>query len=430
MLLRALLILLTLSHTAQAVLKIDITSGNSKPVSIAIPKLAGKTPNDNNVSNEVTEVINNNLINTGLFAKASSSLYPQNFSFNNIIPALNEWKRTNANVLVTGNIHDNGTQVTAAVRVWDLNLGEQIIGKSYVTDSDNARRLGHLISDAIYSELTGETGYFDSKIVYIAETGPQTKRIKRLAIMDQDGKNQRIISSGRDLVLTPRFSANQYDIVYMSYRNDRAKVRHRNLQTGEDVVLGQFRGDTFAPRFSPDGSKVLLSVIDNSGNSEIYEFNLKSRLNRKLTRHNAIDTSAGYSPDGKQIVFNSDRGGSSQIYVMDADGSNIQRISHGKGRYATPVWSQRGNYIAFTKYTGGSFYVGVMRPDGSDEVILDSGYLVEGPSFAPNGKIIVYTKQARGGQPYLMSVDIRGNNKRTLRTSTGASDPTWSPLLH
>jgi TolB protein len=302
-----------------------------------------------------------------------------------------------------------------------------------MTAPDNWRRIAHIISDAIYKRLTGEDGYFDTRIVYIAESGPQNRRVKRLSIMDQDGENHRYLTNGENLVLTPRFSPTAQEITYMSYAGGIPRVYLFNLNTGQEEVLGEFPGMTFAPRFSPDGNRVIMSMA-RGGNSDIFTMDLRTRRVDQLTNHTAIDTSPSYAPDGRQIVFNSDRGGSQQLYVMSAEGSGVRRISFGKGRYATPVWSPRGDLIAFTRMYQGTFYIGVMRTDGSGERMLANGFNVEAPTWAPNGRVLSFFRQERANsrgqvRSRLFTIDLTGYNEREVPTPIDASDPAWSSLI-
>jgi TolB protein len=313
-------------------------------------------------------------------------------------------------------------------RLWDVFGEQQMIGLQYTTTPENWRRVAHKISDAIYKRLTGEESYFDTRIVFVAESGPKTNRIKRLAIMDQDGANPSFLTDGSYWVMTPRFSPTAQQITYMSYEGDRARVFLFNIETGRREVLGSFNGMTFAPRFSPDGQSVLMS-LDTNGNSEVYRIDLRTRASERLTNSPAIDTSPSAAPDGSRIVFNSDRGGSPQLYVMNADGSGVTRISFGDGRYMTPVWSPRGDLIAFTKQRGGRFYIGVMRPDGSGERLLTESFLDEGPTWSPNGRVIMFFREPIGQSPSIWSVDLTGMNQRRVQTPGAASDPAWSPLL-
>ena len=306
---------------------------------------------------------------------------------------------------------------------------QQLLGKSFTTTKNNWRRLAHVVADAIYERLTGDKGYFNTRIVYVSESGPSTRRVKRLAMMDQDGENHSFLTNGRNLVLTPRFSPNMQKITYLEYVGNNPRVYLMDLTNNSRQVLGNFPGMTFAPVFSPDGSKVLMSYA-NKGSTNIYEMNLKTRAIKQLTfDKGSISTSASYSPDGSKIVFNSDRGGNQQLYVMNADGSGAERISFGNGRYATPVWSPRGDYIAFTKMSGGAFYIGVMAPDGSGERLLADGYLVEGPTWSPNGRVLMFFRQDRGSPVRLYTIDMTGYNERRIVTPSEASDPAWSPLL-
>jgi TolB protein len=340
-----------------------------------------------------------------------------------------------AQALVTGKVEGGGSNVRVEFRLWDVLPGQQIQGTAYTTTSQNWRRIAHIISDVIYERLLGEKGYFDTRVVYVSGTGPRDRRTKRLAIMDQDGENNRFLTDGSWLVLTPRFHPTRDQIVYMSYYNNRPRVWTFDLGSGRQSVLGDFDGMTFAPRYAPDGNSIIMSIARGAG-SDIVTVGLGGGGPRALTSSGSIDTSPCYSPDGSQIVFNSDRGGDQQLYVMGAGGGGARRISYGRGRYATPVWSPRGDLIAFTRLNGGSFAIGVMRPDGSGERILSESFAVEGPTFCPNGRVLMFYRESpardRTGAGYgsrLVSIDITGFNERVVSTPTDASDPAWSPLL-
>src|SRR3984893_14482499 len=351
-------------------------------------------------------------------------------------PRYGDWRLINAQALVTGTAEtqpDGRLQVE--FRLWDVFGEQQMTGLRYTTTAQNWRRIAHIMADAVYKRITGEDGYFDTRVVYISETGPADRRIKRLAIMDQDGANHRFLTDGRSLVLTPRFSPTSQEITYLSYAGRSPRVFLFNIDSGQQEVLGEFPGMTFAPRFSPDGKKVIMSLAVD-GNSDIYTLDLRTRQATRLTDNPAIDTSPSYSPDAKTIVFNSDRGGSQQLYTMNADGSNVTRISFdGQARYGTPVWSPRGDLIAFTKIAGGQFSIGIMRPDGKGARLLTTAFLVEGPTWAPNGRVLMYTRQApsdakgKGGSSRVYSIDLTGFNEREVITPQDASDPAWSPLI-
>ena len=350
-------------------------------------------------------------------------------------PRFADWRVVNAQALVNGaiTVQPDG-RLKVEFRLWDVFAEAQMAGLQYRTQRENWRRVAHIIADAIYKRITGEEGYFDTRIVYVAESGPANRRIKRLAIMDQDGANHRYLTDGRSLVLTPRFSRTAQEITYLSYYNNTPRVYLFNIETGRQEVLGAFQGMTFAPRFAPSGNSVIMSYAEN-GNSDVYTMDLRTRKSKRLTSHPAIDTSPSYSPDAKRIVFNSDRGGSPQLYVMNADGSNAHRISFGQGRYATPVWSPRGDLIAFTKQFRGRFFIGVMRPDGSGERLLSESFLEEAPTWAPNGRVLMFFRQepmdkrGGGGAASLYSVDLTGHNLRRVVTPGHASDPAWSSLI-
>ncbi len=425
--------LLSLSE-ARADLRIDITRGFVEPLPVAITAFNGSTPSDVKTGREISNVITANLERTGLFRPIEEGAFIQSPAELTAGPRFADWRLINAQALVSGStVTESDGRLKVEFRLWDVFAEQQMTGLAYFTTPSNWRRVAHIISDAIYKRLTGESGYFDTRIVYVAESGPQDRRIKRLAIMDQDGENHRFLTDGSNLVLTPRFSPTTQEITYLSYINDSPRVYLFNLNTGQQEVLGNFPGMTFAPRFSPDGNRVIMSMASD-GNSEIYTMDLRTRSVSRLTNHPAIDTSPSYSPDSTQVVFNSDRGGSQQLYVMDATGNNVRRISFGDGRYATPVWSPRGDLIAFTRIHQGEFYIGVMRPDGSGERMLTKGFLVESPTWAPNGRVLAFFKQSpadsRGRVDiHLNTVDLTGFNERRVATPIDASDPAWSPLI-
>lgn len=416
--------------TARAELKIDIAGAGTNPIPIAIPVFAGDT------GEEITAIIRDNLQNSGLFRLVDPNAYIQKINGVNTTPRFADWQAIKAEALVQGEVtHQPDGRIKVAFRLWDVFAGQSMEGKALTLAAQDKRRLGHMVADMIYSRITGESGYFDSKIVYVAETGPHQKRVKRLAMMDQDGANHRYLTNGRSMVLTPRFSPDMQKIAYLSYKGGRPSVYLMDVVSGKEETIGYFPGMTFAPRFSPDSRSLLMSFSEK-GNTEIYLYDIMSGDKKRLTYHPMIDTSPSFSPDGSRIVFNSDRSGSQQLYVMDKNGKNAKRISLGKGTYATPVWSPRGDYIAFTKIQGGEFYIGLMRPDGSAERLIAKGFLVEGPTWAPNGRVLMYFKQnpyssyGEGGETGLYSIDVTGRYERKISTPVDGSDPAWSPLLH
>ncbi len=417
-----------MSQRALAAVRVDITQGNVQPMPIALPNFVGGTQADGDVASAVTQIMTNNLRRSGLFAPIDPQAFIEKISNPDAVPRFPDWRAINAQALVTGRITRQGDgRLKAEFRLWDVFGGAQQAGQQYFTSPDNWRRIGHIMSDAIYERLTGEKGYFDTRIVFIDETGPKERRIKRLAIMDQDGAGVRYLTRGDELVLTPRFSPSTQEITYMSYGQGDPRVLLLNIETGQREVVGNFPGMTFAPRFSPDGQRVIMSLQQGS-NANLFVMDLRSKATTRLTQTPAIDTAPSYSPDGARICFESDRGGTQQIYVMGATGGTAQRISFGDGRYSTPVWSPRGDFIAFTKQGGGNFGIGIIKPDGQGERLLTSGYHNEGPTFAPNGRVIMFFRDLGNG-PSLFTVDITGRNEQKTPTPSLASDPAWSPLL-
>ncbi|HDZ75208.1 MAG TPA: Tol-Pal system protein TolB [Aurantimonas coralicida] len=411
---------------ASAVVEIDITQGNVEPLPIAITDFQSQ----DGIGQQIAGVVQADLKRSGLFAPIDKSAFIQKGLTVDTSPTFTDWTVINAQAIVVGRVTPEADgRLRVEFRLWDTFAGQQLDGQQFYTNPENWRRVAHIIADAIYQRLTGEKGYFDTRIVFVSESGSKDKRVKRLAIMDQDGANVRFLTQGNDLVLTPRFSPSRQEVTYMSFGDGEPRVYLLQLETGQREIVGNFPGMTFSPRFSPDGQKVIMS-LQQDGNANIYAMDLRSRATTRLTSTTAIDTSPSYSPDGQRIVFESDRGGRQQIYVMNPDGSGQQRISFGDGSYSTPVWSPRGDLVAFTKQSGGQFQIGVMRPDGSGERILTSGFHNEGPTWAPNGRVLMFFRDIKGGGgPQLYSIDLTGYNEQKIPTPGFASDPAWSPSL-
>jgi TolB protein len=413
---------------AKAELRVDVTRGNAQPLPIAVTDFQG-----DQIGAQISEVINNNLRRSGLFNPINPNSFIERNIDINATPRFADWRAINGQAVVNGQVSQADGKLSVEFRLWDVLSESQMLGRRFSTSPQNWRQLAHMISDAIYSRLTGEKGYFNTRVVFIAESGPAQRRVKRLAIMDQDGANIRYLTDGRALVLTPRFSPNEQMVAYMSYETGAPAVYIYNLSSGSRYRLGNFPGMTFSPRFSPDGGNVVMSLSKN-GNSDIYRMDLGSKRLIRLTSDPNIDTSPSYSPDGSKIVFESDRGGTQQLYVMNADGSGVRRITFGNGRYGSPVWSPRGDLIAFTRLVPGtgSFFIGVIRPDGAGERMISQAYHVEGPTWAPNGRVLMYFKETSSGNgrySKLYSIDITGANEQPVELGTSASDPAWSPHL-
>ena len=438
-------IILFIIFTVQsnALIEVDITRGNLDPLPIAVsPLSADKDTNEklteelkiDKVGHEISSVVENNLRNSGLFNPLNKDAFLQKPNIAHLKPRFEDWSLIKAQALITGKVTLKDEKLRVEFRLWDVLARKEMMALAFTTVPSNWRRVGHIITDKVYERLTGEKGYFDTRIIYVAEEGPKTKRIKKLAIMDQDGSNTKYLTLGNELVLTPRFNPTNQMVTYLSYFRNLPRVYLLDIETGIQEVVGDFPGMTFAPRFSPDGKKIIMSFAMD-GNSDIYTMNLENRIVERITNHPSIDTSPSYSPDGKFICFNSDRSGYQQIYVMKSDGSNVKRISFGKGIYGTPVWSPRGDLIAFTKLHKGKFYIGVMRTDGSGERLLTENFYQEAPSWSPNGRVLIFYRETKtdskgkGFSAKLWSIDLTGYNERQVPTPTDGSDPSWSSLL-
>ena len=428
---------------AWSLIEVDITRGNLNPLPLAVSPLSVDQNSKEkfkdllkleDIGAEISKVIENNLRQSGLFNPLDTKAFLQKPDIAHVKPRFEDWALIKAQALITGEVKIVDEKLRVEFRLWDILAGKEIMALAFTTVTENWRRVGHIITDKVYQRLTGEKGYFDTRIIYVAEEGPKTSRIKKLAIMDQDGFNTKYLTLGNELVLTPRFNPTNQMVTYLSYFKNLPRVYLLDIETGIQEVVGDFPGMTFAPRFSPDGKKIIMSFAKD-GNSDIYTMDLDSREVEKITNHPSIDTSPSYSPDGKYICFNSDRSGYQQIYVMRSDGSKVKRISFGNGLYGTPVWSPRGDLIAFTKLHKGKFYIGVMRTDGTGERLLTENYYQEAPSWSPNGRVLIFyreTKSDSSGKGFsakLWSIDLTGYNERMVKTETDASDPSWSSLL-
>ena len=426
-----------------ALIEVDITRGNLDPLPIAVSPLSidetskkgfEKILDKKNIGSEISKVVESNLKTSGLFNPLNKDAFLQAPDIANLKPRFEDWSLIKAQALITGKVNLVDEKLRVEFRLWDVLAGREMMALAFTTVPSNWRRVGHIITDKVYERLTGEKGYFDTRIIYVAEEGPKTRRVKKLAIMDQDGANNKFLTLGNELVLTPRFNPTSQMVTYLSYFRNLPRVYLLDIETGMQEVVGDFPGMTFAPRFSPDGKKIIMSFAKD-GNSDIYTMDLENRIVEKITNHPSIDTSPSYSPDGKYICFNSDRSGYQQIYIMKSDGSKVKRISFGKGLYGTPVWSPRGDLIAFTKLHKGKFYIGVMRTDGSGERLLTENFYQEAPSWSPNGRVLIFYRETEtndkgeGFSAKLWSIDLTGYNERLVGTPTDASDPSWSSLL-
>ena len=417
---------LVLCSMAQAALDIKITKGTLAPIPIAIPTLEGGSSFEKKMAEQIRKIILQDLENCGLFQLIPESAYIQKIETLQQSPHYSEWRLIKADNLVSGKVIDaSGGQIRVEFRVFDTVREVQIEGKAYVGREEDWRRVAHKVADAIYSRLIGDDGYFDTQVVYVSREQKGKQRTERLAIMDQDGANHRFLTDGKNLVMSPRFSPDLKHIAFLDYAHNKPRVYLFNRETKRTTLVGNFSGMTFAPRFSPDGERLAMS-FSHEGNTSLFEMNLKTLKIKRLTFDPVIDTSPSYSPDGSEIVFESDRSGQNQLYVMNVNGGSAKRISFGSGSYRTPVWSPRGDLITFTKIWQGQFYIGLMRTDGSGERLITSGYLVEGPSWSPNGRVILYTRDDRRGTPHLYSIDVTGYNERLVPTPTNAIQGTWS----
>ena len=420
---------------ARAELKVDIVAGALEPTSIAVQKFETSAGVADADAKMIREVVESDLKRTGLFRIVSHDAFPEHVKMGEM-PNFKSWMAIKTQVLVQARMNvEGGNKYKLEFFVWDINGTEQIEAQSLVASKKSARRLAHIMADAIYERLTGEVGYFDTQIVFIAETGPIHKRVKRMAIMDYDGYGMRYLSDEKTFVMSPHFSPNMRTVVFLSYRDDDPMVWSLDLDTGAQRRLGQFGGMNFAPRFSPDGKKIALSLVKN-GITHIYEYDMENKTLRQLTFGDSIDTSPSYSPDGKKMAFNSDRSGRQQIHVLDLDTLAEERITYGAGRYATPAWSPDGQFIAFTKIADDTFYVGIMDPRGRNEKILAGGWFMEAPSWAPGSRRIVYYETEKADDDierisHIRSVDITGQNiyDIDLPDNVNGLEPTWSPRL-
>ena len=413
-------------------LRIEITEGVIEPLPFAVPDFVPQNSGSGEMAKQVARVVAADLSGTGLFREVPATSYiSQITSFQSPVQYA-DWKAINTQALVTGSVSVEGNQLIVQFRLFDVFSQSQLgQGLQFVGTTDGWRRMAHKVADAVYSRITGETGYFDSRVVFVNETGPKNARKKRLAIMDYDGANVQFLTGSEHLVLAPRFSPNSSRILYTSYETGFPRIYLMDVANLNRQVLAEREGNmSFAPRFGPEGQRVVYS-LEQGGNTDLYVLNLSTGGSNRLTSAPSIETAPSFSPDGSQIVFESDRSGSPQIYVMSSVGGEARRISQGAGRYGTPVWSPRGDMIAFTKQHAGRFHIGVMRTDGSEERLLTGAFLDEGPTWAPNGRVVMFTRETRGagGEAALYSVDISGRNLRRVPTPAAASDPAWSPLL-
>lgn len=421
----------TFGLAQQGPLRIDITQGVIEPLPFAVPDFVAETPAAQDFADDLARVVAGNLTGTGLFREVPRDAYISGLSDFASPIAFTDWRAINVQALVVGAVAVTGNQVSVKFRLYDIDSGQELGQGLQLGGTTNGwRRIAHKVSDAVYTRITGETGYFDTRVVFVSESGSKGDRKKRLAIMDQDGANVQYLTDSSALVLAPRFSPTGDRVLYTSYETGFPKIYVLDVGNVQRRVLESAQGTmSFAPRFSPNGQRVVYSLT-TGGNTDLYSMDIRSGASTRLTSAPSIETAPSYSPDGTQIVFESDRSGSQQLYVMSAGGGEARRISSGEGRYGTPVWSPRGDLIAFTKQNKGRFHIGVMRTDGSRERLITASFLDEGPTWAPNGRVLMFHRETQGatGRSTLYSVDITGRSLRQIRTPDGGSDPSWGPL--
>ncbi|MBJ56931.1 MAG: Tol-Pal system beta propeller repeat protein TolB [Rickettsiales bacterium] len=431
---KILLLLFFISNLNSKPLEINVTDGKIEPIPIAVTKFNYSDAKEKELSNKIFEIIQSNLLNSGLFNSISNKAFLQDEKEVFVQPLFKDWSLIDANLIVSGEIRNEKNMITIRLKLWDVYREKLILSKRISNINDKRwRLLAHLVSNMIYERVTGEQGYFDTKIVYIAEEGSFDRKKKRIAIMDYDGNNHRFLTDGQNLVLTPRFSPDRKNIVYLSYDNNKPNVYLMDIRSREKKKIGKFQGMSYAPRFSPKGNKIIFSLT-KKGSSNIFVLDLLNNNTSQLTNNKYINTSPCFSPDSKNVVFSSDRAGKQNLYIfsMNKRGNPVKRISFGRGNYATPVWSPRGDYIAFTKSLGKRFYIGLIKPDGSGERIISEGYLVEGPSWSPNGRTLTFYKINKRNnikESKLYTIDITGNLEKILSTPYEASDPDWGPTI-
>ena len=378
---------------------------------------------------EIARVVFNDLKNNGLFQPIGPDSLPRPTNAQVTAPVFGVWSGRSAEMLIQGYVRADGNGgLTIGCYLYDVELREELARAGWQLQPGEWRRAAHKCADLVYGRLTGEDPFFDSRIAFIAETGPKDKRQKRLAVMDSDGANLRFVTLGSATALTPRYSPDYKQLLYLSYVDGNPRIYVYDIGTGQQRVVTQSTNPTFAPRWSPDGRYILYSMAVG-GNTDIYRVSAQGGASERLTDTPGIDVGGSYSPDGSKIVFESDRSGGQQVYVMNADGSNQRRISFHGGRSATPEWSPRGDKIAFT-HMGGNFRIATMNPDGSGLSFLTNSWQDEAPTWAPNGRIVQFFRTERNsGKTGLYQVDLTGENERRLPTPTDASDPAWGPVL-
>ena len=410
-------------------LTVDINQGVVEPIPIAVSPFAATGGQATSLATQLSDVIASDLDSSRLFEIIDPRAYIQNAEELRGVPRFADWRQINAQALVSGAITQTAAGLTVDFRLWDVLAGTQMAGLQIAGPASSWRRMAHKIADAIYERITGDKGYFDTKIVYVSESGPKAKRITRIAVMDQDGANHRFLTDGRELAFGPRFSRDTRRVAYLLYKGVRPRVYIRDIEGGREQVLVDTPGMSFAPRFSPDGGTALITVNED-GNFNIVAVNLQTRARRQITTGNSISTSPSYSPDGSRIVFNSDRSGRPHLFVASSNGGSAERISYGDGQYGSPAWSPRGDMIAFVNIKQRYFHIGLMRPDGSDERLITRSWQDEAPSWSPNGRVILFQRTEPGGTTKrLYAVDVSGHNERLVPTPLDASDPDWSPLI-
>ncbi len=415
--------------------EIRITQGELRARPISVPDFIGPDEASRALGADIAGVIINDLESSGWFDASDPASHIQQISDIDVQPRFADWRLIGSEALVAGSVEVlSSGDVRVAFRLWNVQTQSQMAGLRFETTRDNWRRVAHQVADRVYERLLGDEGYFDTRIVYIHESGPKTNPVTRLAIMDQDGANPEFLTNGDYMVLLPTFSPTAQQIAYVSFRDMRPTTYLFDIETGREERLFEIspEAESYSARFSPDGQSIV-TTVSQGGNSDIHVFNLSTRRLTRITNEPSLEAEPSFDPTGRRIVFRSNRAGesSSHLYTMNVDGTDVRRLTFGQGIYGTPVWSPRGDYIAFTNQSRGQFRLGVIRPDGTGERIITQNFKIDRPTWSPNGRVLMFSVEYPGSQirKEIRTIDVTGRNERVLNTPGNASDPAWSPLL-
>lgn len=429
---KIIILIISLTNNILFAQQIEVSGKNYKLTKIAINHFLTQKYEEKIIAKEIRDTVCKNLSDSGIFSIVAENNFIEQNKGSEFIPFFEAWKKINATILVNGSLTKNRkNNYTIVISIWDNILAKKILHRKITFSEKSIQKTSHIISDHIYQEIIGEKGYFDSKILYVAEKVIENKIFTRIAMMNQDGKEHKYLTNGKFISISPKISPDKENIAYVDFRAGISKIFLRNLYSGQENLLTNMKGSIFSPRFSRNGKKILFSLA-KKGATNIFKFDINTKKISVLTRNIYINTSPQFSPDDKKIIFTSNRLGTAKIYTMNEEGKNVVKITEKPGSHLEPKWSPDGKYISYINLRRKlGYYINIINTKTGEETTVVKSDVIHGYCWCPNSKYILFSeaignKEEEKKTIYkLQKINIFNKHKTTINTPYSASDPIW-----